>query len=104
MVSRVCSSYGSTRPSSRTAPGVATKRIGKLPIIAITGIYSVLFVAVLLVFSLFNPAVAGPLGTITLVTVVGSFVLGIAVYFAMKAYHRSRGLDISIVFKEIPPE
>jgi basic amino acid/polyamine antiporter, APA family len=87
-----------------TAPGVATKRIGRLPIIAITGIYSVLFVAILLVFSLFNPAVAGPLGTITLVTVVGSFILGIAIYFAMKAYHKSRGLDISIVFKEIPPE
>jgi basic amino acid/polyamine antiporter, APA family len=88
----------------KTAPGVTTKRIGRLPIVAITGVYSFLFVLIMLAAALYNPAVGGPLGTITVVTVVGSFVLGLVFYYAMKAYHKSKGLDISIVFKEIPPE
>ena len=87
-----------------SAPGVAKRRIGRLPLIAITGVYSVVFVAILLAAALYNPAVGGPLGTITIATVSGSFLLGIVVYFAMKAYHRRQGMDISIVFKEIPPE
>lgn len=87
-----------------SAPGIAKRSIGRLPIIALTGIYCVLFVAIMLAAALDNPAVGGPLGTITIVTVTGSFVLGLITYFGMKNHHKNRGLDISLVFKEIPPE
>jgi hypothetical protein len=34
----------------------------------------------------------------------GGLVLILVVYLASKYYHKSRGIDISLIFKEIPPE
>jgi basic amino acid/polyamine antiporter, APA family len=87
-----------------SAPAVAKRKLGPLPIIVITGLYSVIFISVMLIAALDNPAVGGPLGMITVGTVAGSFILGLVSYFGMKAYQKRRGLDISMVFKEIPPE
>lgn len=87
-----------------SAPGVAKRKIGPIPVIVITGLYSVIFIAVMLIAALANPAVGGPLGTITVGTVAGAFILGLISYFGMKSYQKRRGLDISLVFKEIPPE
>ncbi|MGI0081380.1 MAG: hypothetical protein ACRECH_17380, partial [Nitrososphaerales archaeon] len=36
--------------------------------------------------------------------VVGSFVLGAIIYAASKSYHKSKGIDISLAYREIPPE
>jgi uncharacterized membrane protein len=36
--------------------------------------------------------------------VVITVAVGLVVYFAMKAYYRSKGIDIGLAFKEIPPE
>jgi len=33
----------------------------------------------------------------------GIFILGIVIYFASKAYNASKGIDISLIFKEVPP-
>ncbi len=35
---------------------------------------------------------------------IGSVVFGIITYFASKTYHARRGIDISLVFKQLPPE
>lgn len=36
--------------------------------------------------------------------VVVSFILGAVIYAASKTYHKSKGIDISLAYKEIPPE
>jgi amino acid transporter len=36
--------------------------------------------------------------------VVGTFILGAVIYLASKAYHAKRGIDLGLVYKEIPPE
>ncbi|MDA4129520.1 MAG: APC family permease [Thaumarchaeota archaeon] len=36
--------------------------------------------------------------------VIVSFVLGAVIYLASKRYHAARGIDISLAYKEIPPE
>ncbi|MDG6926118.1 MAG: APC family permease [Nitrososphaerota archaeon] len=36
--------------------------------------------------------------------IVTTFVGGVVIYLASKAYHGRRGLDLSLLFKEIPPE
>src|SRR5208282_2861852 len=36
--------------------------------------------------------------------VVGSFIVGLLLYFGSKWYNGKRGIDISLAFKEIPPE
>jgi len=36
--------------------------------------------------------------------VVASFVAGLVLYFACKSYYGSRGIDVTLAYKEIPPE
>ena len=36
--------------------------------------------------------------------VVASFIAGLVIYFACKSYYGSRGIDVSLAYKEIPPE
>jgi amino acid transporter len=36
--------------------------------------------------------------------IVATFIVGVIVYFVSKSIHAKRGIDISIAFKEIPPE
>lgn len=36
--------------------------------------------------------------------VVGVVVIAVVFYLVSRAYHRKRGIDISLAFKEIPPE
>jgi hypothetical protein len=33
----------------------------------------------------------------------GIFILGIVIYYASKAYHARQGIDIGLIFKEVPP-
>jgi hypothetical protein len=36
--------------------------------------------------------------------VIGSFIAGLLLYYGSKWYNGKRGIDISLAFKEIPPE
>jgi amino acid transporter len=36
--------------------------------------------------------------------VIASFIAGAVIYLASKRYHAARGIDISLAYKEIPPE
>ena len=36
--------------------------------------------------------------------VAGSFIVGAAIYLASRRYNATRGIDLSLAFKEIPPE
>jgi len=44
------------------------------------------------------------LNNLTYTFIALSFVAGIVIYLGSKAYHRRRGIDISLAYKEIPPE
>lgn len=86
------------------SPPLAQKKLGKIPWISILGVYSVIFLGSLLALSLYNPAIAGPLGYQTAAIIIGVAVLAIVIYYSMKAYNAKRGLDMDLVFKQIPPE
>ncbi|MDA4131231.1 MAG: hypothetical protein OK457_10710, partial [Thaumarchaeota archaeon] len=87
-----------------SAPRFAQRRVGGIPVISILGLYSVLLMGYLLVESLQNPAINGPFGWTTLGPAVAAFIIGTVSYLGMKSYYKNRGLDISLAFKEIPPE
>jgi amino acid transporter len=44
------------------------------------------------------------LNSLTVYFVVGTFILGGVIYAASRAYHKARGVDISLAYREIPPE
>ncbi len=50
-----------------------------------------------------SPAVWG-LNTLTYGFVIFSFVFGAAIFLGSKRYHKGKGIDISLAYKELPPE
>jgi hypothetical protein len=36
--------------------------------------------------------------------VAGSFIVGAVIYLISRSYHAKKGIDLSLAFKEIPPE
>lgn len=53
---------------------------------------------------LFGFTTSTGINSITLTFVVISFISGILVWFIAKRINLSKGIDISLTFKEIPPE
>lgn len=87
-----------------SGPEIAKKKIAGIPLIAILGGYSVVFVLSLIALAIFNPIIIGPLGAVTDVTTILAIAVALIAYFGMKSYNKARGLDVSLAFKEIPPE
>lgn len=50
-----------------------------------------------------NPGVWG-LSTLSYGFVIFSFLFGAAIYLASRSYHRRHGIDISLAYKELPPD
>ncbi|MDA4136587.1 MAG: amino acid permease [Thaumarchaeota archaeon] len=86
------------------APEIVRKKVAGIPVVSILGAYSLVFTAYLFYALVTTPAIGGPLGNDTELTIVVAFVLGLLTYFTMKAYHKRHGLDITLAFKELPPE
>jgi amino acid transporter len=85
------------------APGFMRKRIIGVPVITILGLLSALSFSYMSAQALLNPLIASVSLSALIVTVsiVGA---AVAIYFASLVYHKKQGLDISLVFKELPPE
>lgn len=86
-------------------PATAKKRILGFPAMSIAGILGP--IALLVVFyELFNSPVVGISAGSLLGTgiVVLTYILSIVLYYGAKAYRKRQGIDMSLVFKEIPPE
>jgi amino acid transporter len=79
------------------------QRIGGVPLVSIIGVIS----AVLLVYYeyvvLANPVYFGVTANF-LTLMVGFIVFFLVLYFAVSAYRKSKGIDLGLVYKEIPPE
>jgi APA family basic amino acid/polyamine antiporter len=87
-------------------PTYVKKRIAGVPAMTIFGILGALSTIAMDVFVVLNPSYAGipaNLSNISLGILVLIFVIGLIFFVAAKAIQKSRGLDLSLVFKEIPP-
>ncbi|MEM3320407.1 MAG: amino acid permease, partial [Metallosphaera sp.] len=47
---------------------------------------------------------SGQINITTLIFVIGVVLVGAVIYLVSKYHNKKRGIDISLVFKEIPPE
>jgi basic amino acid/polyamine antiporter, APA family len=107
MVSAVL--FPRTRPQLFGVSPASEQRIGRVPIMVISGALAAAFLATVLVMLWNDENAAGPL--ISADGVAGEFwlllsavVLGIAWYLGAKVYRRRQGIDISLAFKQIPIE
>lgn len=86
------------------APSSVTRRIAGIPIIALIGALSFVTLIGVLIFGQLIPTLQGGLPFWPTAWTFGIFLGGIPFYYVVKAYRRSKGIDLSLVYRQIPPE
>jgi amino acid transporter len=79
------------------------RKIAGIPVITIAGVVSILFTALISYYFLFY-SMFGANSSSSLLAVVITVLAGAVYYYGYKFYQKSRGVDVDMVFKEIPPE
>jgi APA family basic amino acid/polyamine antiporter len=90
----------------RAAPSFVRSKVGPVPVVTITGlIHGIGFTGLLVALLFFYPQVGGPVTPESMGVVLLIGVFAVALYFVAKYYRKARnGIDISLAYKEIPPE
>jgi hypothetical protein len=92
-----------TKPLYERSP-IAHLRIGGIPLVTILGILTFISMSYLAYAAGLNPVIGGTNNPVALGVLLMVFIGSGALYFIALAYHKSKGLDISIAFHDLPPE
>jgi amino acid transporter len=76
---------------------------GLPPVTVIGGIASIVM-ALLLYTIVSHDEISGGFTTVSTITLIVSFTIGLAFYFGSRLYSRTRGIDLSLAMTELPPE
>lgn len=82
---------------------IANWKLAGIPAVTLVGILSLIVSGYLEYTVLSYPALGGAITWTSVGSVVAVFVVGLALYFVYKAYRLKQGIDLSLVFGEIPP-
>jgi basic amino acid/polyamine antiporter, APA family len=92
------------KPEMFNSTVAAKYKVGGVPLITICG-FLFLPPAVYITWSALSVPELGMMSVEGWLTNIGLFVFGLIVYFAFKAYRKSKeSLDVSMIYNEIPPE
>jgi len=86
-----------------TLPSSLQRKMGGIPVLSIIGVLVTAGVAYLSYAFFMSPQVMTA-STFGFAFIVGTFVFGLAVYYASRAYWKSKGIAIDLAFKQLPPE
>jgi len=81
----------------------SAKKLFGIPLVAVTGVLSVLFIGVMGYFFGFYP-VFGANTPLSLTAVGVTIIIPILYYFIYRAVQKSKGVNVDLAYKEIPPE
>jgi amino acid transporter len=88
-----------------TVPTRWKRRIAGLPMLSWLSLIVMATTLYMLYCASTNAVVGGPISYASMFTgVIGPMIAGVLIYFIARAYRKSKGIDISLIFKEIPPE
>ena len=85
------------------ASPIAKYKIAGLPLISVLGVGGMIFALALIIPMLLNPLYLAN-STVSLAIIVGSIIVGFLLYYVSKAIWKTKGVDLGLAFKEIPPE
>jgi amino acid transporter len=86
------------------SPKIVKLEVGGIPVVTICGVITFVFMIVAFVYSYLTPSFSGPTSPAALTATAGLFIGGLVVFYIVKAYRKGQGIDIALLFKEIPPE
>jgi amino acid transporter len=89
------------------APAFVRRRVLGVPLISIAGIVHALFSLAIFLVIYFSPAFAtfvGPTGLQANLFMIGLFAVGFVYYFIARAVRKSQGIDLDLLWKELPPD
>lgn len=86
------------------APPHARRRIAGVPLLTIVGVLTFIAMLVSAVACFMNPATSGPTQPSAFAFGVSLYVIGFVWYCVAKWRRAKEGIDLSMVFREIPPE
>jgi basic amino acid/polyamine antiporter, APA family len=87
-----------------TAPDYVQRRIGGVPVITLLGVGNLILFSMVLYSAFKLPAFSGPTGTAAVLFVIGIYVAGVVWYLVARAVNKRRGVDLNLLYREIPPE
>jgi APA family basic amino acid/polyamine antiporter len=86
------------------APEVVKRKIAGIPVMTLLGVGNLVLFTLILIASFDTPAFSGPTGGRSIAFVVGIYVSGVVLYFISREVQRRRGVNLDLLYKEIPPE
>ncbi len=86
------------------APDMVKRRVLGIPLITIAGVVNLVLFTIILWSSYTLPAFSGPVGWVAIAFVLGIYVVGVVIYFIVAAIRRGQGVDLNLLYSEIPPE
>jgi amino acid transporter len=86
------------------APPSARRMIAGVPLITILGVGNLILFTLSLIGVFKFPAFSGPNGNRAIIFVIVIYASGALIYLASALIQRRRGVDLSLIYKEIPPE
>jgi basic amino acid/polyamine antiporter, APA family len=88
---------------AQASEGARRKVLG-IPVITLLGVGNLVLFTLILIAAFKTPAFSGPTGSRANLFVVGIYVSGFILYFVARAVQKARGVNLDLLYKEIPPE
>jgi APA family basic amino acid/polyamine antiporter len=86
-----------------SAPDIAKKRIGGVPLISICGVLGLISSSIV-IYAIILPSIGGPFAKVLLEGIIPTFIIGAVLYAVSYAIRRHQGINLNLIQKEIPPE
>ena len=87
-----------------TAPAVVQRKLAGIPVIALLGGATFIIGVVVSVIAASPIFTGAPINPYYIAGIAGVFITGLVLYELSVLYHRNKGFDLSLRFKQIPPE
>ena len=86
------------------APDIVRSKIAGIPLVTIAGVVNLILFSLILYSSFSLPAFSGPVGPIAIAFLLGIYIVGVVIYFVAAGIRRGQGVDLNLLYGEIPPE
>ena len=93
---------GKVKAIYRASP-INKLKLGNIPWITIAGILGALIAIVFFILYMLYPEL-GVFNSVSLTTIVVSFVFFVVYYFIRRSYMSQRGIDVELAFRQLPPD